>query len=256
MSTTSIFKGTGAKKRCDDFMKRDATLSQFQYDVSTLGHKCFVAGTFVGIYEMIKNNTTSESCYYESWNKENNMKFFIDYDLKLEDEEDSLNYKNDDYFIKLKDGRQPYVEIAKLIDFFKKKLENLGGLNIVPYVLDASYEKKFSLHIIFDGVCFENTNQLKLFFMNIVKENKYIYDLVEKGIVDKRVYKPGCLRLPMCTKYGQGRPLALLRNFDKEVIERSAEKDITFEEFISCCATHVETCMSIKEIPKNSGKFI
>jgi len=210
-------------------------LAFFRRDLNSSFAKILVADTYQNIFERIKAGNNN---FYESWSPMQNMKFFIDYEKKVDlgvehqsdikkriqqMSEDQLTHKND---------------ILNIINHVKTQLPNITSVNILKSIPDL--EKK-SYHIIFEGNHFSNYRNMKLFVEECLKPK--FKELFDKKIIDTTVYAPKCFRSLLCTKYGQNRPLflidtnAFLSELREDVIDIQST---TYDHFKKTCITFIE----------------
>ena len=208
-------------------------LAFFRRDLNANFAKILVADTYQNIFDKIKKG---ENKYYESWSPTQCMKFYIDYEKKVEfidttDLKKRLQKMNDQQLSHKND-------ILNIITHVKTLLPNITGVYILKSIPDVD---KKSYHIIFEGMHFSDYRNMKLFVEEQLKPK--FRELFDKKIVDTTVYAPKCFRGLLCTKFGQDRPLYLLDTniFLSELREDIlSSEDTTFDHFKKTCITYIE----------------
>ena len=208
-------------------------LAFFRRDLNANFAKIYVADSYQNIFEKIKKG---DNKFYESWSPSQYMKFYIDYEKKVEfidtnDLKKRLQKMNDQQLSHKND-------ILNIITHVKSVLPNITGVHILKSIPDID---KKSYHIIFEGVHFSDYRNMKVFVEEQLKHK--FKELFEKKIIDTTVYAPKCFRSLLCTKYGQNRPLYLLdtNSFLTELREDIIQpEDTTFEQFKKTCLTYIE----------------
>ena len=99
------------------------------------------------------------------------------------------------------------MDIDYITDYLITVFEpyNVSKQDIV--ILDSSNDNKTSLHFVVNKIHFQNIGVLKFL-------RDGAFDDMFKGAnhLDPIVYRVGCLRMPLCTKYGQDRHLRIVSN--------------------------------------------
>jgi P4 family phage/plasmid primase-like protien len=214
---------------CIEFCKNNG-LAWFQRDINDDFSKIHLATTYEEIFERIMSG---ENNYYESVMQYRPLKFFIDYDKKVDDKRstDDNEYRHLDNTVTHKN------DIFNLINSVKGLIPGIKQVYILKSLPDN--EKK-SYHIIFDGIHFSNYKVMKTFVTEaLAPKFKTLFD---NKIVDTRVYRQGCFRSLLCTKFKQNRPLYLLdtESFLTELREIVID-DVPMDVFKSTCVTWVPT---------------
>ena len=134
---------------------------------------------FNATYDIIEKLLKKNLNIYEGYNAEQKIKFFIDIDYKIEEEEQ--------YNIQFDDAKSLLsVAIEKISDFLKSKNINVKK----PIILDSTTNQKFSYHLIYNDLVFDNVKSIK----NLMKMfETYTDDLFYK-IIDTNVYRKGYFR--------------------------------------------------------------
>lgn len=220
------------KAECIEHCKSN-NLAFFQRDLNANFGKIMVADTYQHIFDEIKRGNNR---YYESWSSRQFLKFFIDYEKKV-DLSDITDVRK--RLQKLNEDQNAHkTDIVNVVNHIKTVLPNIQGVYILKSIPDV--EKK-SYHIVFDGVHFPSYENMKKFVEEQLKPK--FRELFDKKIIDTTVYAPKCLRSLLCTKYGQNRPLFLLDTnaFMTDTVEVRIDPDATtFEHFKKTSITYIE----------------
>lgn len=226
--------GKGQKNECIKYCEANG-LAFFQRDLNATSSKIFIADTYKNIFDKLKEKGVSRSHWYESWSANQNMKLYIDYDRKVENDNGEGSRKkprNDEAIVNHK------TDILNIINTIRQILPNITGVYILKSVPDI--EKK-SYHIIFDGIHFPKAKSIEVFMTEQLRPK--FRELFDKKIVDMKVYAPICMRTLLSTKFGQNRPLYLLdtESFLTELQENIVSFDnTTYEQFLKTCITYIE----------------
>jgi P4 family phage/plasmid primase-like protien len=211
---------------CIEYCKHNG-LAWFQKDINDHFSKLHLATTYDEIFERIVSGETN---YYESITQHKPIKFFIDYDKKVFDDEDNNKDKETNMVTHKND-------ILNIINTVTNIIPGIKDTYILKSIPDN--EKK-SYHIIFDGIHFPNYTVVKKFVEDtLMPRFKQLFD---SKIIDTKVYRQGCFRSLLCSKFGQKRPLYLLNtstflaDLQEDVIE-----DITVDLFKKTCVTYINT---------------
>jgi P4 family phage/plasmid primase-like protien len=213
------------KSECLKYIEANG-LQFFQRDINTTCAKLFLATSYECIWNKIVSAGVARANYYESWSSVQPVKFFIDYDRKVDpDEKDTgtASHKND---------------ILNIINTVKQLLPEIKGIHILKSFPDTT---KKSYHIIFSGVHFTKIKNLEIYIEEQVKPK--FPELFSKKIIDVAVYRPICFRSLLCSKAGQNRPLYIVKTepFLYEMNEELISADeTTYDDFISTCVTHID----------------
>lgn len=217
---------------CIDYCKSN-NLAFFRRDLNANFAKILVADTYQNIFDRIKRG---DNKYYESWSPTQYMKFYIDYEKKVEfidttDLKKRLQKMNDQQLSHKND-------ILNIINHIKSVLPNITSVHILKSIPDID---KKSYHIIFEGIHFPDYRNMKLFVEEQLKIK--FKELFDKKIIDTTVYAPKCFRSLLCTKFGQNRPLYLLdtSSFLSDLREDVLPiEDTTFDHFKKTMITFIE----------------
>ena len=165
-------------------------LRLFQRDNDITGSKKFLVKTQNEIYHNIKKNMSNNknSYYYESWLENTNILFSLDIDTPVQN------------FDSLKFEKLIIQNINIVIKFAKEFYNHEYKINDVIVLKTEKQPNKFSSHIIFRGLLFENHKVCRNFFTRIVKKEKLNY-------CDSSIYGKTCLRTCYSSKKGKEYPL-------------------------------------------------
>ena len=220
-----LYSEFNKKTECLKYIESN-NLQFFQRDINNTCAKLFLATTYQHIWNKIVAAGVAKANYYESWNSTQPVKFFIDYDRKIDPNEKdtgTASHKND---------------ILNIINTVKQLLPEIKGIHILKSLPDAT---KKSYHIIFSGIHFSKIKNLEIYIEEQIKPK--FQELFAKKIIDVAVYRPICFRSLLCSKAGQNRPLYLVKTepflyeMNEEIIPA---EDTTFEDFLSTCVTNIE----------------
>lgn len=225
-------KSVEQKTDCFNYVK-EYKLSAWQRDLNASGAKILLADSYENIFNKIKSNNCPN--FYEYWGPSQPIKLFIDYDRKIQ-LEDSTDLKKRAKIIDEQNNHKS--DVLNIINYIKSIIPNIKATYILKSVPSAH---KKSYHIIFDGIHFANRSILKKFILEQLKPKfKELFDL---KIIDERVYGDLCFRTLLSTKFGQNRPLYLIRTDDflselqENIITR---EDTTLQYFLKCSISHIE----------------
>ena len=79
--------GKGQKQECIKYCETH-NLQFFQRDLNSSSSKLFMATTYRGVWNKLRENGVAKSHYYESWTATQAMKLYIDYDKKVDLDDD------------------------------------------------------------------------------------------------------------------------------------------------------------------------
>jgi hypothetical protein len=165
----------------------------FCQDLDVTGKKCFHVELPENIYNRIEQN--NESNYYELWTEDMPLYFSLDLDIKcnqgnpkIETYEESIDIVKKN-IIKVLEGFNKYYD-------HECKIKNIIVLESDSRFKDIDKTNKFSYHIIFRGIYFENYLVLRDFHKRLMKDYKLEYS-------DGSIYRITCLRLCYNSKFGK-----------------------------------------------------
>ena len=181
-------------------MSPDSTVISFE--VSSEGSRRYLVTTvhyFWGWYKDINKKN-----YYEVICEKRNSKLYCDVEYKR-----TFNQ-----------GKDGYQCVKKLIQLINEKANQDFSLSVTEedcLVLEATDEKKFSIHLIFFLIVFQSNKDCKVFMQNLMEslqtQDQALFDVQDgsgasTSCIDMSVYsKNRQFRLFESTKFGQKRPL-------------------------------------------------
>ena len=204
-------------KALEKLEKLDNTnLHLFGYDlIPKEGEKRYELWPYDRLYKYIISVPNPN--YYEYYEKDYQVKLFVDIDCTFSKHPECIDYKIDEL-------------IRKTLKVLIEKLEKYGYSFIPIITLNATTKEKLSSHIIFPTVVFENIKEMKVFMNETFKD---ISDNILNKVIDLSVYKVGCFRLMHCSKKGVDNKLKLYKTYN---YTKYKDKDI----FMDCLLTNVQ----------------
>lgn len=181
--------------------------SSDKYDNS--GEKYFHLFDVDQIYDIIIKGNTH---YYENYNDNEPIKFFLD-----------LDYKKSD--------KSPDELIIEVINLFTPIFNQHSYQNYPIIILNATTNIKVSLHIIYPTIIFKSAKHIK-YFMKTIKS-----ELIYTKIIDTSVYRTGCFRLLYCSKKGKNNKLTHYKSYnynyttDKQLFKDTLLKSINNDKY-------------------------
>ena len=212
----------------------------FQEDVDRAGSKCFYVEDIKKIYNKILS--LEKPHFYEFWTENTPIVFGMDIDFditksNIESEQLLINIIN----IVIESAMEFYQHEYKISDIII--LENDSNQQI-------DNPNKYSAHIIFRGLNFENYLVAKDFFNRMDKKHN-----LQSMYVDKSIYNKTCLRLFMNTKMGKTAmliPKQLIINDESTAIcDKSLNKNQMYNFFLHTMITYTistDKSICIKDI--------
>jgi hypothetical protein len=169
---------------------RNTNLYLFQEDVNDKAKKQFLVRSIKDIYDktIIDNK---QSHYYEFWQKNTFMKFALDIDLP----KDGISYEDSQEILK-----KNIEDVIYYADQFYEHIYDISDVIVLETLPHELSSKKYSYHVIFDGLKFSSHLVCKDFFKRMKLETEL------RGC-DESIYNLGCLRIMGSTKKGQKRIL-------------------------------------------------
>lgn len=222
----------------------------WQRDLNAGGAKILFVDSYENVFNKIKLGRNN---IYEYWSSTAPIRLFIDYDRKvlLEDPNDLKKR------VKVIDEQNNHKsDILNIINYIKSIIPNITATYILKSVPNLN---KKSYHIVFDGIYFNNRATLKKFMEEQLKPKfKMLFD---QKIIDVKVYGDLCFRTLLSTKFGQNRPLYLIKTDDflNELQEKIiTPEENTLEHFLKCSISYIpESCQLYNYKPekkKNNNK--
>ena len=204
--------------------------------------------------------------YYELWTEHQNVKLFYDFELKAQADPDTGRYTwpilpsdgdttQSTLWYDLIDARVDAIiehSRAVIMQEFGVAVSHDDFAILVSNKLSAGVVEKFSYHIVLTrGVYFRDGKHLKNFFDHILFPKRMLEDdrkmpvhLRKYDGIDSGVYGISrMLRMPLCSKLGEKRPL---------VIATSEETGQPTHRFEECLVTHCppEDGQVVEHVPK------
>jgi hypothetical protein len=170
-------------------LQKKQNIYLFQEDVNSTGRKQFLVKQIKDIYDKTINN--KESHFYEFWLRHSPIKFSLDIDLPKK----GLTYEDSQEILK-----KNIQDVMYYSEQFYDHVYDISDVIVLETIPQESSEKKYSYHVIFDGLIFENHLVCKDFFKRMKKETPL------KGC-DESIYNLGCLRIMGSSKMGENRVL-------------------------------------------------
>jgi P4 family phage/plasmid primase-like protien len=229
----NLFKEFGRNQKADAFEYATLhKLSVWQRDLNDSGAKILFVDSYENVFNKIKSGRNN---IYEYWSSVANVRFFIDYDRKVEIQDpNDLKKRSDNLDVQ----NTHKTDILNIINTVRTLIPNIKAtyiLKSIPAVTKKSY------HITFDGIHFPNRSVLKKFVEDQLKPKFKI--LFDKKIIDIKVYGDLCFRTLLSTKSGQNRPLYLLNteNFINELQENPySVEHTTYDQFLKTCISYID----------------
>jgi len=199
-----------AIKQYDNLSKKKNTdIYLFQEDIKKGGKKQFLVKSTKDIYEKIKENKNNH--YYEFWLKDTPIKFSLDMDIPKKD----ITYEMSQDILK-----KNIQEVLYYSEIFYDHVYDISDIIILETQPQELSDKKYSYHVIFDGLIFASHLVCKDFFRRMKEDC---------GLVgcDESIYNLGCLRLMGSSKMGEER---ILEPIEYRINEQSTKigNDLNF----------------------------
>ena len=189
----SLLKKIDAIKQYEVLQKSikgsDRNVYLFQEDVNSTGRKQFLVKKTKDIYDKTINN--KQSHFYEFWLRNTPIKFSLDIDLPKK----GITYADSQEILK-----KNIEDVIYYTEQYYDYVYDISDIIVLETIPQESSDKKYSYHVIFDGLTFENHLVCKDFFKRMKKETPL------KGC-DESIYNLGCLRIMGSSKKGENRVL-------------------------------------------------
>jgi len=215
-------------------------LKLFAEDIEVKGNKRYYVFKLEEVFNKIMQSEYSS--YYEFWTNTTNLKFALDIDIpfnEIDNYNNSLNIVKDNIKKIRLSARESYEHVYKFCDFIV--LENEFNSVI------TESKKKFSFHVVCNGLAFENYNVVKDFF-------NYTNDKYKLEYCDSSIYNLSCLRICYCTKKGKNDKLKpLILDIDNNQTFNYLSLNDTFKIWKKTLITYINP--DTKIIPKTSIKY-
>lgn len=167
-------------------LKNKNNIYLFQEDINKAGSKCFYVKNPEIIFDKLERQV--ESHFYEFWTDQSKLVFGvdIDYDTKKNDLNPDQLLINVIHIV---------FEGAKKYYDHEYKMSDIIILENDKYAQKIDNPNKYSAHIIFRGLEFQNCTVTKDFYLRLDKDYK-----ISDYFVDKSIYNMTCLRLFLNSK--------------------------------------------------------
>jgi len=199
-----------AIKQYDNLAKKKNTdIYLFQEDIKKGGKKQFLVKSTKDIYEKIKENKNNH--YYEFWLKDTPIKFSLDMDIPKKD----ITYEMSQEILK-----KNIQEVLYYSEIFYDHVYDISDIIILETQPQELSDKKYSYHVIFDGLIFASHLVCKDFFRRMKEDCELVG-------CDESIYNLGCLRLMGSSKMGEER---ILEPIEYRINEQSTKigNDLNF----------------------------
>ena len=183
-ATQAVFKTFKCKKQALSYIEKlcDGSLKLVSKDLSkNNGSKEFIAANINSIFKMSK---TKKFNMYENYECDDKLKLILDIDQKIKPGAENTD-KFDDILI-------------RCVDLVNSKIREYDD-KIKPeiIIIKSCRPEKFSAHIIYTNVHFENIVQMKCFMMSLNSP------LIRDKSIDPNIYRVGCMRMLWNSKLGK-----------------------------------------------------
>ena len=222
--------------------KNNKNLSLFQEDIDRAGSKCFYVATPKSIFDKI--DKLQEPHFYEFWADNTKMNFVVDIDYNLKDSDINPNDLLKKVIGIVFDGAKKYYDHTY-------NIEDIIVLENDSHAQKIDNSNKYSAHIVFKGLTFENNYVSKDFYMRLNKDYK-----ISKYYVDKSIYNMTCLRLFLNSKMSK---TAILVSKKLEIDNKftatceKGTKDDLYNFFLNTMITYINN--NDKIITKSEMKY-
>jgi hypothetical protein len=199
-----------AIKQYDNLAKKKNTdIYLFQEDIKKGGKKQFLVKSTKDIYEKIKENKNNH--YYEFWLKDTPIKFSLDMDIPKKD----ITYEMSQEILK-----KNIQDVLYYSEIFYDHVYDISDIIILETQPQELSDKKYSYHVIFDGLIFASHLGCNDFFRRMKEDGELVG-------CDESIYNLGCLRLMGSSKMGEER---ILEPIEYRINEQSTKigNDLNF----------------------------
>lgn len=169
------------------------SIKLFSEDYNENASKKFIGASYDIMYYI---SSTYETCFYENFEENDNIKLFVDIDINKEHfTEDNKNTIFDSF-------------VNKILKYFESAIFKKLDIEKYSYILLKSENRpeKLSGHLIFTNIVFRNIYCIKYMLMDNHNE------LINNKILDISVYKVGCLRMMNSCKFGKKNKLIFYKS--------------------------------------------
>ena len=165
----------------------------FQEDIKNTkkaGKKQFLVKSTKDIFDKITKDNKNNH-YYEFWLKDMPIKFALDMDIPKQ----NITYEQSQNILK-----QNIENVIYYAEEFYEHVYDINDVIVLETMPPEASEKKYSYHVIFDGLIFASHLVCKDFFRRM-KEDCELFGC------DESIYNLGCLRIMGSSKVGEDRIL-------------------------------------------------
>lgn len=215
---TKSFSGTGCKDACLKYLQANCQIKpklyHFSQDINLKMAKNHLAIDRESVYTL----SLQGNHLYEEYPKNKPIKLHLDIDL------DESKYPNN-----IRPTEEEFnIIMRECLDSVTKKLHKEYQVDLPKIIiLDATTEKKYSRHLIFENVIFPNCDAIKFFIMSI--DCKWI----KLQVLDTNVYKStGSFRLLFNSKFGKTNTLKYYKGINYDY---KSDKKL----FMDCLITNI-----------------
>jgi len=173
--------------------KKNIDLYLFQEDVHKNGKKQFLVKSTKDIFTKMKDKRNNH--YYEFWKKDSLLKFALDIDIP----KDKISYEQSQDILK-----KNITDTIYYAEQFYDHVYDISDVIVLETLPQELSDKKYSYHVVFDGLIFASHLVCKDFFRRMKAES-------EMFGCDESIYNLGCLRIMGSSKKGQDRILAAVQ---------------------------------------------
>jgi hypothetical protein len=174
---------------------KNTELYLFQEDINNKAKKQFLVKTTKDIYDKITIDNKNNH-YYEFWQKNTSIKFALDLDILKQDPIlGPITYEQSQDVLK-----KNIQDVLYYAEQYYDHVYNVDDIMVLETLPQELSEKKYSYHVIFDGLMFASHLVCKDFFRRMKKETELFG-------CDESIYNLGCLRIMGSTKKGEERIL-------------------------------------------------
>lgn len=185
----------------------DKNLLLYSEDASEKGSKRFYTISSENIFKLSHEKKFN---LYENYSKTDKVKLILDIDIKKEHAPKDIEF-NLHYFNTILDTS---------IDLVTAKLKDHNIKNTKIIILTAHRAEKFSSHVIFQNVHFENIYKMGYFMKQLNSP------LIDNGTIDLAIYKKGSFRMLWNSKLGKNNNLEFHKGIN---YKHSDDKQLFFD---------------------------
>jgi hypothetical protein len=221
----------------------------FAEDTDKSGTKCFYVCNPIEIFNKVEK--TAEPHFYEFWTDQTKLVFGIDIDFdKSKEESTSDEFLTKIIHIVIKGAQKYYNHIYNSSDIIIMENDKMTQQIENP--------NKYSAHIIFRGLNFQNCIVAKDFFLRLDEDYQ-----ISKYYVDKSIYNMTCLRLFLSSKMGKQSILVprefKIYNKPTKVCKINRSKDDLYKFFLETMITytdHKSKMIELKDIKHKQDQLM